>query len=378
MSAPPDDIPETPEPRDAPTQEPRIDDILASGEETGVAVGDHDDGPAGRPDALDLPSANGLAARRRQTVFVLAGGVECGKTSAYAALYERLGRGPFAGRLFAGSQTIMGFEKRCHYWRESSKLPGWSMRHTQAEDLPWLHIRLRDLALEQQPQDLLLGDFDGEFFTALINNEMQPADLPFLRRADHVGVVLSGARIADPATRLSQSKDAQNLADQLFKDAVSAPPSVLLVVTMVDLIEEVDDVADRAQIERTINEVHDHIQSMAKHDVPVVRLAVRSESDRFPLGHGLEDLLRYSRCAARRQSHPRLRRRRAPARCRSFARERARRHAADGGPIGIRQDDVLGRFVPHAQRGFRGRALVAAHARGARVPANARAPLARP
>src|SRR4051812_32115915 len=63
-----------------------------------------DDAP--RPLALDNPEANELASQRRPTVLVLAGGVESGKTSIYAAIYERLNRGPFAGRLFAGSLTI--------------------------------------------------------------------------------------------------------------------------------------------------------------------------------------------------------------------------------------------------------------------------------
>lgn len=288
-------------PQGDPTIEPHLDDILAEDREGGAVVGsshDNSDG-SGRPDALDTATANDLAAQRRQTVFVLAGGVECGKTSAYAALYERLSRGPFAGRLFAGSRTIVGFEKRCHYWRESSDQSGWSMRHTQAEDLPWLHIRLRDMALEEPAQDLLLGDFDGEYFTALINNERRPKDLPFLWRADHVGVVLNGAKLSDPATRESQCRDAVNLADQLFSDPAAAPPSVMLVVTMVDVIEDVAEESERAAIEEATATVERHLGAAACADVPVVRLAVRSQSDRFPLGHGLEDLLEILHVRAR-------------------------------------------------------------------------------
>jgi hypothetical protein len=287
---------ESPEQQDPDTtasaSEPRIDDVIASSDDGGAVVGDAQGvDHADRPDALDEGPANRIAARNRQTVFVLAGGPECGKTSAYAALYERLGRGPFAGRMFAGSQTILGFEKRCHYWRTSSMLEGWSMRHTQAEDLPWLHLRLRDLAAREPIQDLLLGDFDGEFFRALINNDYQPSKLPFLRRADHVGVVLNGAKLARAATRESQYKDAINLVNQLYKDPEHAPVSAMLVVTMIDLIADVEDTRDQAAIEELIQKVHGHIQQVAGREVPVVRLAVRSENEKFPLGHGLEDLL---------------------------------------------------------------------------------------
>ena len=127
------DVTEEPEAQDV-----GIDAVLAS-DETRPApglIGEETDGR--RPSAFDAQLANSLAARTRPTVLVLAGGVACGKTSVYAAIYERLGRGEFAGRMFAGSYTIPGFEERCHYWREGSdRTTSWS-KHTQGGDLPWL------------------------------------------------------------------------------------------------------------------------------------------------------------------------------------------------------------------------------------------------
>jgi hypothetical protein len=268
-----------------------IDEVLASNEtrSTPGLIGEETDGR--RPSALDGHHANVLAMRTRPTVLVLAGGVDCGKTSVYAAIYERLGRGEFAGRMFAGSYTIPGFEERCHYWREGSdRTASWS-KHTQGGDLPWLHLRLRDEALERGPLELLLGDFDGEFFDALINNETQPHELPFLRRADHVGVVLDGHKLADAASRPAQRESVLYLVDQLYKEPDSAPPSALLVVTKVDLIDQTAEAGQQQAISEVIDEVHTQLAARGGGDVPVVRLAVRSESPRFPLGHGLEDLL---------------------------------------------------------------------------------------
>lgn len=268
-----------------------IDEVLAADQTRPAAglIGEESDGR--RPSALDSHQANTLAARTRPTVLVLAGGVDCGKTSVYAAIYERLGRGEFAGRIFAGSYTIPGFEERCHYWREGSdRTSSWS-KHTQGGDLPWLHLRLRDEALERPPLELLLGDFDGEFFDALINNETQPDDLPFLRRADHVGVVLDGQKLADAATRPAQREGVLYLVDQLYKQPDSAPPAALLVVTKVDVIDQVAAATQQQAIAEVISEVHSKLADRSSDDVPVVRLAVRSESPRFPLGHGLEDLL---------------------------------------------------------------------------------------
>src|SRR4051794_23643425 len=90
-----------------------------------------DDGPAvsERPLALDTDDANALAAERRLTAVVLAGPVGTGKTSVYAAIYERLSRGPFGGWAFAGSRSIPGLEQRCHWWRRGETY----MEHTRAE-----------------------------------------------------------------------------------------------------------------------------------------------------------------------------------------------------------------------------------------------------
>jgi Double-GTPase 2 len=279
-----------PPPKGDPGEEPdapRIDDVLAGG---GGAEVSTDSASSQRDLALDNELANVIAARHRPTVLVLAGGVGCGKTSVYAGLYERLGRGRFAGWMFAGSSTIPGFEERCHYWRKSAgRTPG--MKHTQGMALPWLHIRLRDVARERQAHDFLLGDFDGELFEQLVRNEVQPAELRFLRRADHLGVVVDGEEIADAAARPAAQNELSRLIAQLAKNPSAAPPSFILVVTKLDVIEELDDPNERAQAEETINSLHEELIEQAGSAVSIVRLAVRSRSDRFPLGHGLEDLL---------------------------------------------------------------------------------------
>lgn len=272
--------------------EQSIDEVLASEPRASAAVTAGEEASGGnRALALTTEDANLLAARLRQTVLVLAGGVKCGKTSVYAAIYERLSHGPFAGWRFAGSSTIPGFEARCHYWRETAGVDQPGMKHTQAADLPWLHLLLREVEKTGDRLDLLLGDFDGEFFDQLIKNQQELKQLPFLRRADHVGLVVDGERIADPAARPAEEQDLRDLADAMVKESAWSPPSLIFVVTKLDRIEEIEDAGERARIEETLASMHDYVSQLAPFDVPWVRLAVRSETDRFPLGHGLESLL---------------------------------------------------------------------------------------
>jgi Double-GTPase 2 len=265
-----------------------IDDVLAEG---ATAASDGADGHS-RALALDDREANVLAARRRPTVLVLAGRVESGKTSIYAAIYERLGRGPFAGRLFAGSQTIAGFEARCHYWRTASGLDVPRMEHTSASALPWLHLRLRDVELELPAHDLLFGDFDGETFDRLLTNQVQPSELPFLRRADHVGVVIDGAHLADPAEREAEVTSIKYLIDALLKDGGVASPSALsIIVTKLDVLDAIENSGDRTGVTTALDSLTKFVAERTGIDVPVLHLAARSESDKFPIGHGLEALL---------------------------------------------------------------------------------------
>jgi Double-GTPase 2 len=242
-----------------------------------------------RPTALGSEGANRLCARRRQTVVVLAGSVATGKTSVYAALYERFGRGPFGGRLFAGSTTIPGFEKRCHGWRIASGYSEPKMEHTKLGDLQWLHMQIRDSEREHPTQDLLFGDYNGEIFDGMASGA--ESDYSFLRRADHVGVILDGGKLCDPTQREATLQRTIYLLDELKKPGRLAEPGVLFVVlTKLDLFVDGPD-AERERAEEAIEQVMERVREVTGEEPPLLRLAARSESDRFPVGHGLNELL---------------------------------------------------------------------------------------
>lgn len=279
---PPDDI------------DPRIDEVLAEEEEEDVEADSAAIGDAaghGRPLAMDLSEANALAAERRPTVLVLAGAVGSGKTSVYAAIYERLGRGAFGGWMFAGSRTIPGLEQRCHWWRIESGGREPYMEHTRAEDLPWLHIRLRDTERRQPSWDLLFGDFDGEIFNQVLDGRRSARELPYLRRADHVGVVVDGGKIASATTRAAEKQQAHYLLNALtIPGGLASHRALSLIVTKIDLIEE-SGPEDHAEVERALDNINAEANRLTQDAVPLLRLAVRSHTTRFPLGHGLETLL---------------------------------------------------------------------------------------
>jgi hypothetical protein len=165
------------------------------------------------------------------------------------------------------------------------------MEHTRSGSLPWIHIRIRDVERKLPANDLLLGDFTGEVFRDVLYGRLKAEDLKYLRRADHVGVVVDGERIADPAERAAERQQTQYLLEALLTPRALASPSALsLIISKMDLVEELGS-SDRAEVEVWLEDLNRFANRLTGLSVPLLRLAVRSESSRFPLGHGLETLL---------------------------------------------------------------------------------------
>lgn len=281
------------------TQDPQAEDttetaageseIDAALESTTASRGGDNSGS--RPSGLNLAAANKLAAKSRPTVLILTGDVETGKTSIYAALYERFGRGPFAGRLFGGSLTIPGFERRCHTWRTVSGAHVPSMPHTPLTELDWLHLRVRDAECKRPLQDLLFADYNGEIYADLASGVDTEVDRSFLRRGDHVGVVLDGGKLSTATEREAALLRAGYLVTALSKPGVLVDPQALfIVISKFDLVATAGD-SERQAAEESAARVGEQIKEKTGYEPPVLRVAARSETDIFPLGHGLNELL---------------------------------------------------------------------------------------
>src|SRR5436189_2638822 len=99
---------------------------------------------------VDLPSGEALTeiqaseiTRQGLTrVVVLAGPSGSGKTTILTSLFESFLEAPFGNFLFAGSRTLVGFERRCHDARIASGRTEAHTVHTQVEPTEFLHLRL--------------------------------------------------------------------------------------------------------------------------------------------------------------------------------------------------------------------------------------------
>ncbi len=161
---------------------------------------------------LDPQSASRVTREALTRVIILAGPADSGKTTLLISVYDRFQRGEFAGYIFAGSQTLLGFERRCHFGRiASGRATPETPRTPQSLGHRFLHLRVRPADLACGAQDLLFSDMAGEWFRLARDSTEECKRLALLMRADHFVVLVDGAKLVEPEQRHAVANDASLL-----------------------------------------------------------------------------------------------------------------------------------------------------------------------
>jgi hypothetical protein len=196
--------------------------------------------------ALELFAGNEMSAAETEDItlrwptqlIVLAGAEGSGKTTMLTAVYEHLGRGSFAGFDFAGSRSLLGFEKICH----ANRVVSGATRPTTERTIPsdeaaYYHLALRETAGDRQRRQVLLSALSGELYRWARNSREECEKLIFLRRANAIVVLVDGEKLASFETRVNAYADAAGILDA-FLDAEMVPPGcqVELVFSKLDRI----------------------------------------------------------------------------------------------------------------------------------------------
>lgn len=161
---------------------------------------------------LDFPQADRIMRAEPTRIILLAGPRDSGKTTLALSFYEQFRKGPFHGLNFAGSETLVDFERLCHQSRAASErsVPDTS-RTALADGTRFLHLRVRPERGESRPRNLLFADLSGEFYEHACNNEKDCRSIEILRRADLVLLLLDGERIVQPGKGAEVLKSARGL-----------------------------------------------------------------------------------------------------------------------------------------------------------------------
>jgi hypothetical protein len=223
-----------------------IVDVLLQPEETGdEAQGPVDEATRislGSSDELSVALANDILKSRYCTVVVVGGEHLCGKTTFVSGLYQSFAFGGLGEFEFAGSETLYGFEFRCHKARLISNEPAIGSTRTRGLDARFLHIEV-----ESRPKgrsNILLSDISGEMFEAIRASGEYCASLDVMRRADHFIYLVDGAAIANRYTRASVRDHATTAFRRLLTAGVlERGTPVRVIFNKSDVLRDADEEA---------------------------------------------------------------------------------------------------------------------------------------
>lgn len=243
--------------------------------------------------ALTTMEASQIMGSSVTKVLVIAGAEESGKTTLIASLFHRFQKGPFAGYLFAGSDTLIGFDERCHEARiDSDKCTANMPRTNPKEDRIFLHLKVRDKDMDRPIRDLLISDLSGELYREAKDSVEDCRKLGLIRRADHFILLIDGAKIVRNDKRQSAKVDAEQLlkccvdAGQLGKNSL-----VDVLFTKWDIIEST---GRQTSHEEFVSQIQRSLKGKFSTRVGRLRfskVAVLGEVGEHPVGHGLDNLI---------------------------------------------------------------------------------------
>jgi hypothetical protein len=254
------------------------------------------------PAFVDLPSGEALSEAQASEVtrqgvtrvVVLAGPSSSGKTTILTSLFEAFLEAPFGNLLFAGSRTLLGFERRCHDARVVSGRLEPHTVHTAVDALDFLHLRLASPSAGLLgPQNLLLSDISGERFRSLRDSSDAVKAMPMLRRADHLSIVIDGEKLTNVGERHGARNDARTLLRSIIESGMLR--SDCRIEFVFSKWDHVISNTEQEFVATFIGETKKALEEAAKTfgDPQFFEVAARPRSSRVPFAFGLPTLLRY-------------------------------------------------------------------------------------
>lgn len=188
--------------------------------------------------ALNIKEANSVTRDVPTRLIILAGEIESGKTTLLAEIYESFQRAPFAGFLFSSSQTLLGFEQRCHLSRVVSGASAPNTSRTQEMDPELLHLGIKETGKDGRKTNLLFTDLSGEKFEMIRNSTDECRRLKVLARADHFALLIDGVSVADKKLRQKSYEDCRSLLrSTLDAEMLGVNTYVEIVFTKLDIFK---------------------------------------------------------------------------------------------------------------------------------------------
>jgi hypothetical protein len=235
-------------------------------------------------EALSRAQASSLQSHRTSRVVGVIGSNDAGKTSLLASVYDLLQQGSIGGMGFAGSATLIGFEKVCHDARAASRRDApHTARTTQGSDATFFHLDLR--AADSEIVSLFVADRSGEDYLAALDDLSTAAEFFELRRADVVALLVNGEHLASSENRHEAKAVAPQIIEALV-EAQSLRPGCRLAI----VLTKNDSVIASPNAQRTQREFDKIVD-----EIVTTNGAYLGQIDRFVISASPKDLTKVKR-----------------------------------------------------------------------------------
>jgi hypothetical protein len=265
------------------------DEVAKTGDDQSEALDDWLQLPGGYE--LTVSEAGQITSRTEARVVMFAGEPDAGKTTLIATIYELLSGDAIDDFRFAGSETILAFERACFPSRIASGNLRPDTVRTRHPRPRFYHLCLRPVTGEGARKHLLLGDVSGETFRRASDDLAEAKKLHILRRVDAFVLILDGDKLRNRKER----QDAVQRAVLILRSLVDA--RVLLRQSVIQVVISKFDCFDPK--DKNVSEFLEHLRSefttkfASSFDRLVIHeIAARPDTERFDFGHGVREIMR--------------------------------------------------------------------------------------
>ena len=178
------------------------DELQKTSEKTEVDKNEHKMSFSG--EALSEQELYSLSARKDTRIIYILGSVGSGKTTFETMLYESFFSNKDEELLFAGSETLLGYEKRLYYLRVESGSSNPKMERTSVKDNHcFLHLNVFN-SKRKEEQSIVFTDISGEIFESCISKKLEMEEkLAYLDMAHNIVLFMDGEKLIDHSQRQS-------------------------------------------------------------------------------------------------------------------------------------------------------------------------------
>ena len=230
---------------------------------------------------------------RYAPIIAFLGPVGAGKTSLIAEVYDAFQYDEYESLAFAGSRTLIAFERICHKVRAASRAPSPTQDRSAIRDEPsFFHLTVR--ADNAEPLiDILLADRSGEIYHAIADSPAIAAECLELRRAATLNMLVDGARLCDPAQRTSVLTECRQALQTLaMSNNLARAVSVNLVMTKIDIVDAHE---NKSRAHSDFDSLGKRVLTLYGSSVARInsfKIAACPQNGKHPKGYGVEALIK--------------------------------------------------------------------------------------